>query len=200
MNNINFKGYTNILSVKNVKIGDLYTSYIGMKLDDNNGYKDLSELKKIHELQGYRERFNNDDILTITYAASERSEDIFFCEKAICWGEQLKIIKDEYIPKFITESKYKQMEDFHLKAYTLLASLTKRMSCDKFEHEDQNITRVIDTLNKNLRFLRKGEFILFDQHETFELLSAGCLKHFKFQSVAKGFNKIISRSMSNFFV
>ena len=200
MNNINFRGYSNILSVKNIKIGDLYTSYIGMKLDDNNGYKDLSELKKLHELQGHKERFNNDDILTITYTASESSEDLFFCEKSMCWGEQLKIIKDEYIPKFITRDKYKQLENIHLKAYTLLASLTKRMSYDKFENEDQNITRVIDALNKNLRILRKGEFILFDKNETFELLCAGCLKHFKFQSVAKDLNKIISRSMTNFFV
>ena len=201
MNNISFKGYSNIVAAKNVKVGNLYTSYIGVKLDDNDEYKDLSSLKKIHELQGVQGSFNNNDILTLTHIADENSkyEYMYLGSKSVWWGEQLKIIKDEYVPEYISQKSYKKIEEIHLKVYTLLASLTKRMSFDKFENEDENYKRVLECLNINLKNMRIGEFLLFNQNEAFELLSIGCLKHTKFQNVAKGFNKVLSLSMTNFF-
>lgn len=157
INNINFRGYSNILSANRIHLGGLETSYIAMKLDDI-GEKDLSTYKQIRKMQGYPDALQNEDILTLIHLTDGRSEDIFFGNKGMCWGDQLLTVRNEYIPKFLSKEKYKKIEEIHLKAYTLLASLTKRMAYDKFENEDKNMKRVVDTLFNNLQSIKKVNF------------------------------------------
>jgi hypothetical protein len=198
MNNINFKGYSNIVSADGIPTGNFRISYLAMKLDDE-GEKDLTKLKQIRKLQGYPAGIKNEDIITFTHFTNGKIEDIYFNEKPMCWGEQLKIVQEEYIPKFISQDKYKELESAHLKAYTLLASLTKRLSFDKFENEDSDIGRVIQTLHKNLISMKKGNIPLFDYKSAFNITGIGCLKQYKYQPLAEKFNKMIMSTMSNFF-
>ena len=198
MNNISFKGYSNIVSAQKVNIGALETSYIAFKLDDN-GEKDLSKLREIRKLQKYPPDYKNDDILTLIHVTDKKYEELYFSENLMCWGEQLKVLKDEYVPQHFKNVEFKKIEQAHLKAYTLLASLTKRMAQDKFENEDVDIKRVIQTLYKNLQVIGSKDFRIFDKEEAFELTSVGCLKISKFQSLAAKFNKKIASTMIAYF-
>ena len=198
MHNISFKGYSNIVSAQKVNIGPLETSYIAFKLDDN-GEKDLSKLREIRKLQKYPANYKNDDILTLIHVTDKKYEDLYFSENLMCWGEQLKVVKDAYVPHPVKKEEFKIIEQAHLKAYTLLASLTKRMAQDKFENEDADIKRVIQTLYKNLQIIGRKDLRVFDRDEAFELTSVGCLKISKYQSLAAKFNKKIASTMIAYF-
>ena len=198
MHNISFKGYSNIVSAQKINIGALETSYIALKLDDN-GEKDLSKLREIRKLQKYPANYKNDDILTLIHVTDKKYEELYFSENLMCWGEQLKVLKDEYVPQFVKKEEFKKIEQAHMKAYTLLAGLTKRMSQDKFENEDGDIKRVIQTLYRNLQLIGSKDLRIFNKAEAFELTSAGCLKLSKFQSLAAKFNKKIASTMTAYF-
>ena len=198
MLNVSFKGYTNIISAEKVQVDGMITSYLAMKLDDE-GENDLTKLRELREMQGYPPNLRNDDILTLTHVQYNNSEDIFLSEKQMCWGEQLRTIKEDLVPDYVPKSYYDKIEAAHLKAYTLLANLTKRMSFDKFENEDINIKRVIETVNLNLLQLHSRHHRLFNMKEAFELTSVGCLKYFKFQPLAAKFNRKITETMTAFF-
>ena len=198
INNINFKGYSNIISANRVYLSGLETSYIAMKLDDI-GENDLSKYKQIRSLQGYPEGLKNEDILTFFHMTDGRNENLYFGNKAMCWGDQLLTIRDEYIPKFVSKGKYKNIEDLHLKIYTFLANITKRLANDKFENEDNDMKRVVETVYNNLKNLKIGNYLIYEPTEAFELTSVGCLKKSKFQPLARAFNKKIVETMTHFF-
>ena len=198
MQNVSFKGYSNIISAFKVPVGVLKTSYIAMKLDDTDE-PDLTKLREIRKIQGYPDNLPNEDILTVIHISDERNEALYFGGKLMFWGEHLNEICDKYVPEFMSEPRYKKLEKVHMKAYTLLASLTKRMTVDKFENEDSDIKRVISVLNQNLSNLKHKAYYIFDDRDAFELTSVGCLKTFKFQPIAKKFNKKIASTMAAFF-
>lgn len=199
MNNVSFKGYTNVISARNVQLGDKLINYIAMKLDDN-GEKDLTKLREIRKLQGCPDNLPNNDILTFIHVDDTYAESIYFSDKGMCWGEHLKVVEEEFVPKFLSKATYKRIETAHLKAYTLLASLTRRMANDKFENEDTDIKRVIQTTFTNLKNIKKrASYRVFSDQEAFELTSVGCLKQTKFQPLAEIFNNKIARTMKAFF-
>ena len=200
MNNINFKGYTNIISAHNIPTNGIYTTYLAMKLDDEGGHNDLSTYKNLRKLAGYPDGLKNEDILTFIYATDNNtSENFYFGEKGFCTGEQLEFAQKKLMPNILSKEKYSDFEKTHLKIYTFLADLTKRLSNEKFENEDENIKRVIKVLFSNLQKIAKGNFLLFDYKEAFELTVIGCLKQFKFQKIACKFNKKIIETMTEFF-
>ena len=114
MNNVSFKGYTNVISAQNLPLGDKYISYLAMKLDDN-GEKDLTKLREIRKTQGYPDGLPNDDILTFIHVDDPYAESIYFSEKGMCWGEHLKIVREDFVPKILSEKKYNMIEATHLK-------------------------------------------------------------------------------------
>lgn len=199
INNINFKGYSNIISAYNIPVNGLYTTYIAMKLDNEGGHNDLDQYKSIRKLMGYPEGIENEDILTFTHITNNINEDLFCGNKGICTGEQLKHAKDKFVPIVFNKEQYTDLEKIHLKLYTFLADITKRMANDKFENEDENIKRVIQTIFSNMQKIHKGGFLLFDKKEAFDLTSIGCLKQFKFQKIAWKFNRKIAETMTEFF-
>lgn len=199
MHKISFKGYTNIVSAQNIPWGNTNISYIAAKLDDNNE-KDLLTFREIRKLQGYPEGLANDDIITIVHVSEPKTDTFYYSGKAMCWGEQLKIVEEEYIPQLLSRNQFKLLEKAHLKAYTLLASLTKRMSYDKFENENSDIKRVVQTLYNDFRAIKeRATYRLFSDADAFELTSAGCLKKTKFQPLAAKFNEIIMQTMTAYF-
>lgn len=200
MNNVSFKGYSNIISAHNLPAEGFYTTYIAMKLDDEGGHDDLSTYKNLRKLAGYPEGLKDEDILTFTYVTDKKiSEDFFFGEKSFCTGEQLEYAREKLVPNILSKKKYSNFEIVHLKIYTFLADLTKRLSNEKFEKEDENMKRVIQVLFSNLQKINKLGFRLFDGKEAFEFTSVGCLKHFKFQKIAWKFNRKIAETMTEFF-
>ena len=150
-------------------------------------------------MQGIRESLPNEDILTLIHVSDNKAEEIFLSDKLMCSGEDLEKIRETYIPNIISNKRYEALEAAHLKAYTLLASLTKRIKFAKFENEDENYRRVVETIMNNLSNIEIHGFRLFNRNEAFELTAAGCLKHFKIQPLASKFNRKIAETMAVFF-
>jgi len=196
---ISFKGYSNIISAGDVLLGGTKTTYLAMKLDDKNEYKDLTKYKEIRNLLGYSKGLENEDILTLVHVTDGITEDIFLGDRGICTGEQLLYAREKFIPSFFNRKTYRDIVTKHIKIYTFLASLTKRLSNEKFENEDENIKKVIGTIFANMQKLNKLGYCFFDKKEAFELTSVGALKQDKFQKTAKRFNKKIAETMTEFF-
>lgn len=190
----NFKGYSNIISLINAPIDDKSISYLAMKLD-NDGERDLD---KYIEIQKMKNQYNgsSDDILTFAYSYNKRNGlDMFYFQgKPIFWGNELLYLEENFVPRALSHKDYKKIETIHMKMYTLLASITKRMMYDKFNNEDRNFKFVIQKVFDNLVNVTK------DEQSAFDLLRAGCMKINKFQSVASGFNKAIVQTMGHFFL
>ena len=199
MNNISFKGFSNIISAYNVSTGGLNTSYIAMKLDDKGGSNDLAKYKQLRKELHYSQGLPNEDVLTLIHVTDGATEDLFIADRGLCLGEQLLYARDKFVPRIFSLKKYKEMEALHLKIYTFLADITKRLSNEKFENEDENIKGVINAIFTNLQKISKVGYALFDQSEAFELTSVGALKQDKFQKTARRFNKKIAETMTEFF-
>ena len=198
MDKISFKGYSNIISAYKVPIGGYTTSYLAMKLDDE-GKKDLTKFKELRKELGYPEGLANEDVLMITHLTDGLTEDIYIGEKGICTGEQLLYTREKFVPRFFNQKKFKEIENIHLKIYTFLADLTKRLSYEKFENENSNVKEVIKTVYKNLQNINKVGFLFFDQREAFNLTSIGALKQDSFQKMARSLNRKIVETMTEFF-
>ena len=194
--NINFKGFSNVLCTYGIPASDgKRVSLITMRLNDEDGHKDLTELRKILEMQGYPLGNENEDILTLTYVDDKvnKRENMHFNKKIMYWGDELRQIEEKYIPKLMTEEKYQREKALHMKVYTLLASLTSRMSNAAFDGQDEGMPMVIKNMFKTL------ESILEDSKSAFYITQNACLKQFKFQQIAAAFNKGICRTMEHFF-
>ena len=198
MDKISFKGYSNIISAYKVPIGGYTTSYLAMKLDDE-GKKDLTKFKELRKGLGYPEGLANEDVLMITHLTDGLTEDIYIGEKGRCTGEQLLYTREKFVPRFFNQKKFKEIENIHLKIYTFLADLTKRLSYEKFENENSNVKEVIKTVYKNLQNINKVGFLFFDQREAFNLTSIGALKQDSFQKMARSLNRKIVETMTEFF-
>ena len=199
MNKVSFKGYSNILSVCNIPVNGFKTTYITMKLDDEGEEKDLTKYKQIRAELGYPKELKNEEILTLTYVTDGTTENFYIGEKGISLGDQLIYIRENFVPRFLSNQEYNKMEALHLKIYTFLANLTKRLSNENFENEDNNIKNVIQDIFNNLTKIRKGIFPIFDSQDAFKLTLIGTLKQDKFQKTAWKLNRKIVETMTEFF-
>ena len=192
--NLNFYGFSNIVALTRSQVGDKYISYISAKLD-NIGEPDLERYQKIREQQGLLANKETDNIATFVYICdkSKNKETLYFQEKPIFWGDELKTLGEKYVPKLMSEENYKKEENIHMKVYTLLASLTRRISNMKFNNEDAGLKNVLERLYKTLNHITS------DQRETMELLKCGCLKLDPFQDLASDFNRAVVHTMKQFF-
>ena len=190
----NFKGYSNVISLINAPIDDKSISYIAMKLD-NNGEKDLDKYIEIQKMQN-QYKGSADDILSFAYSYNKRTGlDMFYFQgKPMFFGSELLYLEENFVPRAISKKDYKNIETIHMKIYTMLASITKRMRFDKFNNEDKNFKIVIQKLFDTLVNITRSE------RDAFYLLRAGCMKVNKFQNVAGGFNKAIVQTMGHFFL
>ena len=198
--NISFNGYKNIIATANTKMpNNKSVTYIAMQLDDE-GQHDLSEYKKLRRMQGFIENSKDDDLLLLTYIrdVKQNTEDIYLGTKNMFLGDELRYIEANYVPKMISYENYEKEKALHMKAYTLLASLTKRIVDEQFNHQE-GISKVIEYINNTLNHLQKNNIPIFNAEQSFRLVEYGCLGCFKFQDIAKGFNKGIAYTMSKYF-
>ena len=192
--NLNFNGFSNIVALSRSQVGNKYISYISAKLD-NKGEPDLDRYQKIREQQGLLANKETDNVATFVYVLDkdQNKETLYFHEKPMFWGDELKALGEEYVPKLMSAENYKNEENIHMKVYTLLASLTKRMSNMKFNNEDASLKDVLERLYKSLNH------IISDQREAMDLLRCGCLKLDPFQYLASDFNRAVVHTMKQFF-
>lgn len=195
--NVSFKGYKNVFCAFDVPLSNSkYVTFISMQLNDDKTGNDLSQYHEIRELQGDVFQSESDDILTLTYINDKnlKREHLYFNSRNMYWGDELRQLEEKFVPKLMSHEKYKQEENLHMKAYTLLASLTKRMSYVPFCSEDHGKIDVFKSVYNNMYALFKN------QNEAFKLLEESAYKRVKFQHLAFAFNKCISITMQHFFL
>jgi hypothetical protein len=175
--NLSFKGYENLISYSG---SDDYGygfnfAYMGMLLNNKNGHNDLDTW---HEIQS--ELFKNEpktDYLVLTNS-SIGDKDLFILNNQHL---SLKNIKNDDKEKAI------------LKAYTLLASLTRRINYTDHHPENGKIYLTLVEIMNNLIEIFKDK-----SHASF-LSTLGANKVVKHYETAEMINNNIARKMNAYF-
>lgn len=205
--NINFKGYENVLAaIYTHPNGDKF-AHISMQLNDSNGYNDATKYKELLKLQGYDSTLRNSDIITLSYYMSAKNKQhcIFLGDRQLFTGEELKrVSKTSNISTF----EYQQEEKLHLKAYTILASITKRLGQEplkatpKLNMVMENTESLKETPKLNM--VRENMFrilckITGNQFFANDMLMSACKDKNQYGIAAKMFNRAIVQTMAAFF-
>ena len=186
-----FKGYSNIIS-DDIKADGMRLAYITMKLDDK-GQSDLTELRKVREIMGITGKELEDDTLMFSYTRSPKNSTLYFDGIPILYGEELKMAQQMRDRGIKLNFNYDRQEKMHLKLYTLLASLTKRMMNDNLITNDGGMVDVFKKMNKIIMSTTGS------QQYTYELINHGIFTKIPFQQTAAWFHKGIVKTMGNFF-
>ena len=158
----NFYGYKNIISDEISSRNGMMT-FFAAQLNDE-GHPDLSEFKKLKRLLKQSEDLINNDVFCATYTHSQGNKpNLFIGNQVLFWGNELRWLKDNR-PKAMPLKDYKEMETTHLKAYTLLANLTKRITNEKYNNKDSglfltNLTKQI--MHEGFNYIDFGKLLAY---------------------------------------
>lgn len=200
-NNVNFKGYRNTLCSYNILTGNKLTTFIATQLDDNDGFKDLSNFKQLQAIQNPYADETASDVLSY-YLIKDLKTGLgysYLNNKSLYNGDELLDFENNYNSGLITESKFNQEKKFHMKAYTLLASLTKRMKNADFDISDNGILHTAEGLYRTLSSLKLNNRLIYNSQQAFDIVSIGCFKTIKLKVLAEAINIGISGTMEHFF-
>ena len=187
-NNINFRGYKNFIgcdySVQNDSV-----HFISMNLQlDNKGTPDLDNFKQIQELMGHGEKSLEKDVVQCVYTKIGNDECLFFNDEPLYEGDELKKLS-----KKLPKQDFAKIEKAHLKAYSLFASITRRIMQNDLINRDKYISSTISQcLDSFKKFLKEPK-------EAFELLNSCMLKPPKPGLVARKINYGVDKAMRNYF-
>ena len=172
MFSVSFKGYKNVFCAYDVPLkNNKYATFMSMQLNDADGKKDLAEYNKIKELQGEPLDGKYADVLTFTYIKdyNTRKDHLYFNEHEMYWGDELRVIGEDYVPKLMSQEKYKLEEKLHMKVYTLMAGLTKRMSLLLHDYDDKEKVKVIESMYHTL------SNVINSNREAYKLVENACI-------------------------
>ena len=185
---ITFKGYNNIIT-NNIKFDNQGSrlAFISMQLNDE-GAKDLTEFRTINEMSLIK---NDSDVLTMMYSKlGPMPERLFFNDKSLYLGNELADLHEECGDTY----NYKREEKASLKAYTLMASLTKRMMKDATFKVDESFSKVYSEL---LMFF--SESLARNPMQVNEMLQQCVNFGEPLKNTASFFNNFINMNMKKFF-
>ena len=206
----NFKGYSNLITNchKN-NDGGIFT-YLSMQLNDI-GQPDLSEFKKLKEFN------NNSDVIMLSFSRYNKeypgdflvndipipnSESLRNLRAIVEAGEKsnhfidldgLEQFKNIFKFSKLTTEEFKNNEKSVLKLYTLIASLTKRISNENAPITNKNLKNV---LAQTLSYLST---IVQSKADAYASLSDAMLNIIPVQKVAKLMNTEVSKTMMKYF-
>lgn len=183
---ITFKGYSNIIT-NDIKMDVGRVAFISMQLN-NDGAQDLTELRNTNKMSFIE---NNSDVLSLVYSKFEgRPERLFFNGKSLYLGDELLKLGEECGDNY----NYQREEKASMKAYTLMASLTKRMMNNSNFNVDEGFARVFKDI-----FM----FLLNPAATNFIRVNAMLQDSIQFgeplKNTASFFNEVISQNMKKFF-
>lgn len=169
-----FKGFSNIVSNTVYEENGTTFSYMAMKLND----KEKPDLKIWRDIQENLFQMKNPSDYIIFHTFSSDSLDVFSASDRALHLKDIKSSQDERLM---------------LRAFDLIASLTRRISSRDFHPEDSSLYSVIAELYKNLAI--NFENIAFAEALTTEAVMKK-VKHYK---TAELINSQISKHMMNYF-
>lgn len=176
INNQNFNGYKNVVSYLSEENKDNAFAYMAIELDNDNGLNDLENWK---EIQNKLFKKENDSNVIIIKTLTKNKKSSFFVDNFIL------------TPEIATKSSEKEYNI--LKLFSLVSSLTKRISNENFPREDKNLHLVLAELIKDLkRFLN-------NKNIAEELAYLGAFKKVPHYVSAEHINKKIQQKMNKYF-
>lgn len=185
----NFTGYRNVIS-DDIRGTNFRIAHLSMQLNDE-GEKDLSKWKTIQKHFNKIDRPEFKDIISLLYVEDSTETDyLFLSDKQLVFGQELakKCLKSLGTSK---EKDYLEEEKVTLKAYTLLASLTRRLMQQSIPSEDfYNKGRVFERIYFSLSEL-------MNQDAAASYLDRSLSK--THEKVAEFFNTGIQKTMKQFF-
>ncbi len=189
--NQNFKGISNPLSIT-TKIYDS-DAYILSAQIDNIGTRDLDKFKEIKQRLNYHNNEINCDVLTILAAdKGDNCEYIYMNGKPLLLGSDLKSLSKKNVAGAEKEA-YKAEERAHIKFYTFIADLTKRMTEIKSLPVDEDKIHVAREMFAHL-------YEVFSHtNVAHTLVQTSILRNYPFQPNAYKINQFVQRTMQTFF-
>ena len=139
----NFKGYKNLITFDQ-ESKDNRLALFAVQLD-NNGTKDLENYK---QLTKFDKCFDSkmDDTLLCIYSENPNHRAMYLNNDILLSGNELKEAS-----KKLSKKQFPQIESGYLKAYTQLASLTKRIMTDNNSTiKDEGMQKVMQNAQKIL--------------------------------------------------
>ena len=183
--NISFHGYKNLIH-NDITNGPFKLMFMTMQLDNKDG-NDLVELNSIRTLEKNPEK---NDVLNVVYSSIRGIREIFlFDGRSMFLGNELK---DLYETSGHLKA-YKKEEKASLKAYTLLASLTKRIMQNGLIKTDCDYAHVVRNMMES--YLKFSDNI----GSVHNLIQASIWQNNKPEKTAAAFNKFIVHNMEIFF-
>ena len=185
--NLHFKGYSNTISGQVVINGRHRLSYITTKLNDV-GEKDL---KKFKELKEKYPIFDNNlspdsDSFTVISVESPYLSQITIQNKYLLSDKELTNALNNKIGG-------KDLEEFILKAYTFVASLTKRMAKDE-NYKQNSQDKII-----NVECLKKiQDFTGLDTNNAIDFINNSA-SFSAYPKIAQTINHLVDKCFGNYF-
>ena len=182
----NFKGYKNLISFDQESKGSRLALF-AVQLD-NNGTKDLDNYK---QLARFDKCFDSkmDDTLLCVYSEAPNHRAMYLNNDILLSGMELKEVSQRFSPNM-----FSQIESGYMKAYTQLASLTKRIMADKNAAlKDEGMQKVMQNARKILTSFCDG-----NPSYAFQILQ-NAFYNINPQKSASIINAGISKLLKNYF-
>jgi len=184
---ITFKGYKNIITNDIIFNDKSRMAFIATQLNDI-GSPDLAELKKINEMSFLD---TNNDVLIMLYSKYRTMpQRLFFGDKSLYLGDELLSLQEECGDTY----NYKREEKASMKAYTLMASLTKRMMQNPLYTKDADFSKVFHGL-----FTYFSDALSKNSMHIFETIQDAVMNGKPLDMTASFFNDFVNINMKKFF-
>lgn len=185
---IAFKGYKNIITNDIIFPDKSRVAFIAGQLNDE-GSPDLAEFKKINQMSFLD---TNNDVLIMLYAKYKiLPPKLFFGDKSLYLGDELLKLREECGETY----NYQREEKASLKAYTLMASLTKRMMQNPLNTNDVDFSKVYQKLFN----LFSDSQVTKNPMHVFNSLHEAVMNGKPLNMTASFFNDFININMKKFF-
>ena len=139
----NFKGYKNLITFDQESKGNRLALF-AVQLD-NNGTKDLDNYKQLAKFDNCFDS-KIDDTLLCLYSETPNHRALYLNNDLLLNSNELKEVSQK-----LPQKMFSQIEAGYLKAYTQLASLTKRIMIDNSSTiKDEGMKKVMQYVQKRL--------------------------------------------------
>ena len=188
-NTQNFTGYKNLIHT-DISSKDGRFVMLAMQLDDTGGYEDLAELKKLHRFFDLPET----DVLTYMQVQRDNVKPCMIIDNMkLLDGFELKLLNSPKMAAKLSEENIKKTERFNFKAYTLLASLTKRLMNISMSSNDEGFKHTVQEVSSTLKEIFPSvSYVISILNSAFE-------ERKPFQKTALELNTIIRKNMDILF-
>ena len=188
-----FKGISNPISNR-VKAQNGHFHVLSVQID-NIDTKDLDRYRDIKQRLNFHPKDVEGDVLTITQIEMDNGvNQLFINDKPVLLGSELRELSEHEFKTEAEKQAYKAEESAHIKLYTFIADITKRMTNLKKLLIDEDMHHVAQDTFINLS-------VIFNNNDRFahNIVYESLLHPKPFQDHAYQINKFVQKSMKIFF-